>query len=83
MNGYFELEMDAAGGLRIVKTSEDGNVSGIEFTITGEDYSERVRTGSDGTIDVTGLMPGQVHRRRDKLGCIHTAGLPDRHHSRG
>lgn len=39
------------------KTSEDGNVSGIEFTITGEDYSERVRTGSDGTIDVTGLMP--------------------------
>ena len=51
--------MEAAGGLRIVKTSEDGNVSGIEFTITGEDYSERVRTGSDGTIDVTGLMPGR------------------------
>lgn len=59
VNGYFELEMEAAGGLRIVKTSEDGNVSGIEFTITGEDYSERVRTGSDGTIDVTGLMPGR------------------------
>lgn len=59
VNGYFELEMDAAGGLRIVKTSEDGNVSGIEFTITGEGYSERVRTGSDGTIDVTGLMPGR------------------------
>lgn len=59
VNGYFELEMDAAGGLRIVKTSEDGNVSGIEFTITGEGYSERMRTGSDGTIDVTGLMPGR------------------------
>lgn len=59
VNGYFELEMDAAGGLRIVKTSEDGNVSDIEFTITGESYSERVRTGSDGTIDVTGLMPGR------------------------
>ena len=59
VNGYFELEMDAAGGLRIVKTSEDGNVSGIEFTITGESYSERVRTGSDGTIEVTGLMPGR------------------------
>ena len=59
VNGYFELEMDAAGGLRIVKTSEDGNVSGIEFTITGESCSERVRTGSDGTIDVTGLMPGR------------------------
>ena len=59
VNGYFELEMDAAGGLRIVKTSEDGNVSGIEFTITGEGCSERVRTGSDGTIDVTGLMPGR------------------------
>ncbi len=59
VTGYFELEMDAAGGLRIVKTSEDGNVSGIEFTITGEGYSERVRTGSDGTIDVTGLMPGR------------------------
>ena len=59
VNGYFELEMDAAGGLRIVKTSEDGNVSGIEFTISGEGYSERVRTGSDGTVDVTGLMPGR------------------------
>lgn len=59
VNGYFELEMDAAGGLRIVKTSEDGNVSGIEFTISGEGYSERVHTGSDGTIDVTGLMPGR------------------------
>lgn len=59
VNGYFELEMDAAGGLRIVKTSEDGNVSGIEFTITGEGCSERVRTGSDGTIEVTGLMPGR------------------------
>lgn len=59
VNGYFELEMDAAGGLRIVKTSEDGNVSGIEFTITGEDYSERVRTGSDGTIEIPGLKPGR------------------------
>lgn len=59
VNGYFELEMDAAGGLRRVKTSEDGNVSGIEFTITGEGHSERVRTGSDGTVDVTGLMPGR------------------------
>ena len=59
VNGYFELEMDAAGGLRIVKTSEDGNVSGIKFTITGEGCSERVRTGSDGTVDVTGLMPGR------------------------
>lgn len=59
VNGYFELEMDASGGLRIVKASEDGNVSGIEFTITGEGCSECVRTGSDGTIEVTGLMPGR------------------------
>lgn len=59
VNGYFELEMDAAGGLRIVKTSEDGNISGVEFTVTGEGYSERVRSGSDGTIEIPGLMPGR------------------------
>ena len=59
VTGYFELKMDAAGELHIVKTSEDGNISGVEFTITGDGYSERVETGSDGTVDITGLMPGR------------------------
>lgn len=48
----------SAGTLRIVKTSEDGNVAGIEFTITGDNFSKTVKTGSDGTIAIDNLAAG-------------------------
>ena len=46
-----------AGHLRIQKKSDDGNVAGIEFQITGENFSQTVKTNSDGRIIVS-LNPG-------------------------
>ena len=46
-----------AGHLHIQKKSDDGNVAGIEFQITGENFSQTVKTNSDGRIIVS-LNPG-------------------------
>lgn len=54
---YMAIEV-SAGSLKIVKTSEDGIVAGIEFTITGTNFSKTVVTGADGSIVVDNLVPG-------------------------
>lgn len=47
------------GDLAIVKTSEDGKVSNVSFTITGpNNYSITVTTDSNGKISVSDLQPG-------------------------
>ena len=46
------------GNLALKKTSEDGIVEGITFTIEGEDYKKTVKTGSDGAITLEDLVPG-------------------------
>lgn len=46
------------GNCKIVKSSEDGVVAGLSFTITGDGYSNTVTLGSDGTALVEGLRPG-------------------------
>jgi len=48
------------GTLRIIKTSESGNVQGIQFRVTGSGVDQTVTTGSGGTIDIPGLEPGIV-----------------------
>ncbi|MDR0879616.1 MAG: Cys-Gln thioester bond-forming surface protein [Clostridioides sp.] len=59
VDGYVKLDLDL-GGLKIIKTSEDNNVSGIEFTITGpNNYSEIVKTGINGEITVPKIDPGE------------------------
>ncbi len=45
------------GNLSLKKTSEDGVVSGIRFTIEGNGINKTVTTGSDGTINLEGLAP--------------------------
>ena len=47
-----------SGNLKIVKTAEDGNVSGIEFTIKGTGYSKTAKTNSKGELELTDLVPG-------------------------
>ncbi len=47
------------GGLKIIKTASDGKVAGITFTVTGNNVSKTVTTGSDGTISIPDLAPGQ------------------------
>ncbi len=46
------------GSARIIKTSEDGNVSGITFTVVGEGINRTVTTNSSGEILIDNLMPG-------------------------
>lgn len=55
---FMKIKTETYGKCKIVKTSEDGNVSGINFTIEGNGISKKVTTGSDGTILVEGLLPG-------------------------
>lgn len=47
------------GGCRIVKTSEDGNVADITFTLAGNGVNKTVRTNSSGEIQIEGLRPGK------------------------
>lgn len=54
---YFSLEIKA-GTLQLVKTSEDGEVSGIPFHISGGGIEKDVATGPDGTIRVDNLQAG-------------------------
>ena len=46
------------GNMKLIKTSEDGQVAGINFTITGEGYSATKTTNEAGEIDITDLNPG-------------------------
>lgn len=54
---YFSLEIKA-GTLQLVKTSEDGEVSGIPFHISGNGIEKDVVTGPDGSIRVDNLQAG-------------------------
>ena len=58
VSAYLRLEMEALGTMHLVKTSEDGVVAGISFTISGNGITKTVTTGRDGTIDVSELMAG-------------------------
>lgn len=57
MVGYLNLEVKT-GNMKLVKTSEDGKVEGISFTITGEGYTATKTTNAAGEIDITDLNPG-------------------------
>ena len=46
------------GSLKIKKTSEDGNVSGVKFTVTGTDYSKTATTNASGDLQLDYLVPG-------------------------
>ena len=57
MVGYLNLEVKT-GNMKLIKTSEDGQVAGISFTITGEGYSATKTTNEAGEIDISDLNPG-------------------------
>lgn len=46
------------GGLSIIKTSEDGIVADIEFTVTGSNYNKTAKTDKIGQINLPDLLPG-------------------------
>lgn len=57
ITGFLKLEV-MTGNMKLVKTSEDGKVDGIRFTITGKGYNATKTTNSAGEIDITDLNPG-------------------------
>lgn len=56
IRAYFKVKT-SSGNLKLVKTSEDGNVANIEFTVKGDDYSKTVKTNSKGEFELTDLVP--------------------------
>ena len=57
IRAYFKDKTNS-GNLKLVKTSEDGNVANIEFTVKGDGYSQTVKTNSKGEFELTDLVPG-------------------------
>ena len=57
IRAYFKVKTNS-GNLKLVKTSEDGNVANIEFTVKGDGYSKTVKTNSKGEFELTDLVPG-------------------------
>ncbi len=46
------------GDLKIIKTSEDGIVSGVPFVVSGNGITKSVTTDANGEIKIEGLLPG-------------------------
>lgn len=57
IRAYFKVKT-SSGNLKLIKTSEDGNVANIEFTVKGDGYSKTVKTNSKGEFELTDLFPG-------------------------
>ncbi len=57
VKGYLNLKV-SYGSAKIVKTSEDGKIEGISFTVTGNGVNKTVQTGAGGVIQIDNLTPG-------------------------
>ena len=57
VKGYLNIKV-SYGSTKIVKTSEDGKVEGISFTITGNGVNKTVTTDAGGVIQIDNLTPG-------------------------
>lgn len=55
----FSGSITPLGDMKLAKTSEDGIVAGINFTVTGANgFSKAVTTNANGEIDISDLVPG-------------------------
>lgn len=57
MYAYLHLKV-SYGSVKIVKTSEDGEVSGISFTVFGNGTEQTMTTNADGEMQLDDLRPG-------------------------
>ena len=55
INGYVKMKV-SYGSCQIVKTSEDGKVDGINFTITGNGINQTVTTANGGKFQIDNLI---------------------------
>ena len=57
-SAYFAVKT-SSGSLKLIKTSDDGKVSGISFNITGpNNYSKTAKTNANGEFQLDDLVPG-------------------------
>lgn len=57
VTAYLKIKV-SEGSCKIVKTSEDGNVANISFSIKGNGVNKTVKTDSNGLIQIDNLAPG-------------------------
>lgn len=57
MYAYLHLRV-GYGSVKIIKTSEDGEVSGISFTVSGSGTEQTVTTNATGEMQLDDLRPG-------------------------
>ena len=57
VSGYVKMKV-SYGSCQIVKTSEDGKVDGVNFTISGNGVNQTVTTANGGKFQIDNLMPG-------------------------
>lgn len=57
VNGFFNLKV-SYGSAKIIKTSEDGKVNGITFTVSGNGINKTVTTNASGQVQIDNLTPG-------------------------
>lgn len=70
-DAYLKLKL-GTGDVEIAKTSEDAEVEGLSFNISGPDgFSKNVVTGKDGKINTTGIKVGQY--------TVKEINIPDRY----
>ena len=74
---YIKVSFDAVGSAGLKKTSEDGIVSGISFTITGSDGSSVTKTtDSSGSISLDGLP---IYQDEERITYTATEQTPIRY----
>ena len=66
VSAYINIETPT-GTIALKKTSEDGVVEGISFTIKGDNFNKTVKTGKDGSVSVEGLFPGTIRSQNSLL----------------
>ena len=57
VSAYLDLETPT-GSVALKKTSEDGVVEGITFTVAGNGINQTVKTNAAGEFQIDGLVPG-------------------------
>lgn len=66
VSAYINIETPT-GTIALKKTSEDGVVEGISFTIKGDNFNKTVKTGKDGSVSVEGLFLALIRSQNSLL----------------
>ena len=82
VSGFVKMKV-SYGSCQIVKTSEDGKVDGIQFTISGNGVNQTVTTANGGKFQLDNLMLGFVkeaflmEKERQELLDLHCEATVD------